>query len=286
VGSARSGTTLMRTMLNAHPQIAVPPESRFITELWRGTPQVNAAEFLTSLAAHKQFVVWELDIDAVSKELPAGERVDYSAAAEAPYKAYARAHGKDRWGDKTPRYVEDVELLADLFPHAKFVHLVRDGRDVALSYGHVPFGPKTVARAASLWARRVGAGVRAGRALPAGRYIEVRYEDLVEDPEGETRALCDFLELEWDEVMLDTERAREYVLERAARYNPRVTEPATPPSHTWETDMPPAHVEVFESVAGDVLSELAYPRRHPSPRLLARLRAALGRTGLPLDRVK
>ncbi|MGH2729989.1 MAG: sulfotransferase family protein, partial [Actinomycetota bacterium] len=212
----------MRTLLNAHPQVAVPPESRFITELWSGTREVDTAHFLSSLGAHKRFAVWELPLEAVAAELPAGERIDYAAAIEAAYRAYARAHDKRMWGDKTPRYVENIDFLAGLFPHSRFVHIVRDGRNVALSYSSVPFGPQTVAKTASLWARRVGAGVRSGRALQPGRYLEVRYEDLVEDPADETKALCDFLDLEWDAGMLETERAREFVLDRAARYNPRV----------------------------------------------------------------
>jgi hypothetical protein len=85
--------------------------------------------------------------------------------------------------------------------------------------------------------------------------------------------------------MLETERAREFVLDRAARFNPRVTEPPTPGTRSWEKDMSPSQVEVFEALAGDVLSELAYPRRYPRPRLQARLRAILGRTGLPIDRL-
>ena len=78
--------------------------------------------------------------------------------------------GKARWGDKTPRYVESIPFISGLFPDARFVHLVRDGRDVALSYANVPFGPKTVARAASLWAKRVRKGrvkiVITDRAVP------------------------------------------------------------------------------------------------------------------------
>jgi hypothetical protein len=274
----------MRTLLNAHPHVAVPPESRFITELWSGNREVDASEFLRSLAAHKRFAVWELPLETVAAELR-GSRVDYGTAIEAAYRAYARAHDKNRWGDKTPRYVENIDFLAGLFPQAKFAHIVRDGRNVALSYSSVPFGPKTVAKAADLWAHRVGAGVRAGRSLERGRYLEIRYEDLVEDPPGETKALCDFLDLEWDSGMLETERAREFVLERAARFNPRLTEPPTPGTRSWEEDMAPAHVEVFEAVAGNVLSELGYPRHHTSPGRWAYLRAGLGRIGLPIDRL-
>jgi hypothetical protein len=287
VGSARSGTTLLRLMLNAHPDVAVPPESRFITELWQNADEVDVGSFLEALAAHDRFTAWELPVERVKAEIGERTRMPYADAIDAVYRAYARARGKSRWGDKTPRYVESIPFLGELFPEARFIHLVRDGRNVALSYADVPFGPKTVAKAAELWARRVSEGIRAGRSLAPGRYIEMRYEDLVEDIEGRTKELSDFLELPFDEGMLDyTERSRSDVLPRAAKYNPNVTEKPIAQTRSWETDMPPRHVAVFEAVAGPVLVELGYGLRHEAPTALTRLEAALGRLGLPVGRLR
>src|SRR3712207_1470296 len=148
VGSARSGTTLLRLMLNAHPSVAVPPESRFVVELWTGAERVNVAQLLAKLAAHTRFQAWDLPIEMVEHELEGVTGAPYATAIEAAYQAYARGSGKSRWGDKTPRYVESIPLLAKLWPDSRFVHLVRDGRNVALSYADVPFGPKNVVKAA------------------------------------------------------------------------------------------------------------------------------------------
>ena len=273
-------------MLNAHRDVAVPPESRFVVELWTGTGRVRVRELLAKLAAHPRFEAWDLPIEMVEHELHGVEEAPYSDAIEAAYRAYARVNGKKRWGDKTPRYVEHIPLLASLWPDSRFVHLVRDGRNVALSYADVPFGPKTVAKAAELWATRVRMGIKAGRAL-GDRYIEIRYEDLVEDAEGEAKDLCEFLGLDFDSGMLDyTERARGAVLPRAKRYNPHVAERPISKVRSWEESMPPAQVEVFEAVAGDVLSELGYERRHPRPGLRARAVAAAGKTGAPVARLR
>jgi hypothetical protein len=286
VGSARSGTTLLRLMLNAHPQVAVPPESRFVTELWTGAREIEAGAFLESLGAHERFNAWELPIEDVARELGGRAALPYADAIASVYRAYAKARGKGRWGDKTPRYVEHIPFLAGLFPRARFVHLVRDGRNVALSYADVPFGPKTVGKAADLWARRVSKGLRDGRPL-AERYLEIRYEDLVEDIEERTKALTAFLGLPFDADMLDyTERARSDVLPRAAKYNPHVTEKPIAQTRSWRTDMPPSHVAVFEAIAGSVLAELGYERVHPSPGAGARLAAGLGRAGLPIGRLR
>lgn len=285
VASARSGTTFLRLTLNAHPDIAVPPESRFITELYQGEDEVETDRFVTSLGNHKRFQAWGLSIDEVREEIGGRVRMPYAEAIACAYRAYALKEGKTRWGDKTPRYVEHIPLLVKLFPDARFVHLVRDGRNVALSYSHVDFGPKTVAKAAELWARRVSAGIRDGRALPAGRYIEIRNEDLRDDPEGEVKDVCDFLGVGFDAAMFDEEARRKGVVEKA-KHNFDPTASGRTHMSSWETEMRPGDVEVFEAVAGPVLSELGYERRYPSPSSPARLKARLALLGLPLGRLR
>ena len=286
VGSARSGTTLLRLMLNAHPQVAIPPESRFITELWQDKPEVEVEPVLAALARHDRFRLWALPIEEVRAELGVRRTAPFAEVMEAPYRAWARRRDKPHWGDKTPRYVESIPLLDRLWPPSRFVHLVRDGRNVALSYAAIPFGPKTVARTAVLWRRRVRAGMEAGRALGPKRYLQMRYEDLVEAPEHHARALCGFLGLTFDPVMMDyVERGKEAVLPRAATNNPNVTKPLMTQIRSWERAMPAGQVEVFEALAGDVLLELGYPRRYPSPSGGAHRRARLGRWGLPVDRL-
>lgn len=280
---------MLRLMLNAHPEVAVPPESRFIVELYAGTDDVDVSAWLDKLAAHRRFQAWELPIETVASEIGDAARVSYRAAAEAPFKAYAAARGKRRWGDKTPRYVESIAFLAELWPEARFIHMVRDGRDVALSYADLPFGPKTVAKAAELWAGRVARGMEAGRSLGAGRYLEIHYEDLVRDAAGLEHGaaeICRLLELELDPAMLDyTRHARQEVLTRASTFNRHVTSKPEAPTRAWEQEMEGAKAEVFEAVAGDVLAELGYPRRYPEPSMRARLVARLGLTGVPVGRL-
>ena len=286
VGSARSGTTLLRVILNAHPAVTVPPESRFVTELSRGTGEIRIGDFLKALENHRQFKSWNLPIDVVRAQMPDRDTVPYGTAIEAVYTAYAKHVGKEIWGDKTPRYVEHIQFISGLFPDARFVHLVRDGRDVALSYANVPFGPKTVAKAAALWAKRVRLGVSDGRTLGDSRYKEIRYEDLVDAPEETTRSLCAFIGIEFDPDMMEyTEKAPEFVFDKAKTYNPKVLEKPTKSARSWETEMPAGHQAVFEVVAGDVLDLFEYPRRFPSPSAPAKLAAALGKLGLPVGRL-
>jgi Sulfotransferase family len=281
VGSARSGTTLLRLILNAHPQVAVPPESRFITELWRGEDEVHTQDLLQRLADHRLFQVWGLDIEEVKAELGSSPRKPYAEIIEAAYRAWAKSKGKIMYGDKTPRYIENIPLLSRLWPEAKFIHQIRDGRNVVLSYADVPFGPKTLGKAADLWRRRVEKGLVDGRPLGAHRYIEVRYEEFVEYTPNMTKKLCDFLGIDFHSDMLDyVEKSRTDVLPRAARYNPNVTKPPTASLRSWENQMPDDQVAMFEAVAGDTLDMLEYPRRFPQPPLGARLKGTLSKMGL------
>lgn len=287
VGSARSGTTLLRLILNAHRDVAVPPESRFVVELYDGQEEVEVDDFLRRLSAHKRFQTWDIPIAVVRDEIGSAARVSYADAIRSTFLAYAVANGKALWGDKTPRYVEKLDLLCKLLPEARVIHLIRDGRNVALSYADVPFGPKTVGKAAALWAKRVMAGREACPRIGAERYLEIRYEDLVDDTEGETKDICDFLELDFDPGMMDyTERARGSILPRASMYNPHVTEKPQKNVRSWESSMPPAHVEIFEATAGDVLSLLGYERRFPAPGPKARAIGRLATMGLPVGSIR
>jgi hypothetical protein len=286
VGSARSGTTFLRLSMNAHPHVAVPPESRFITELHEGTNEVEISRFLQRLARHPRFAAWELPIEAVETELQGLDLVSYAGAIDATYRAYAKSHGKSRWGDKTPRYVVNIPDLADLFPGARFIHLIRDGRDVALSYADVPFGPKNVAKAAELWANRVAKGIRDGRELERGRYIEIMYTDLVEDNEGEIRDICAFIQVDFHPAMLDPAETKKGALARADKFNPNVKEQPIRRVRSWKTDMPQEHVEIFEAVAGDVLSELGFERMFPNPGAVARAKARVAIAGLPIAKIR
>lgn len=286
VASARSGTTFLRLALNAHPRVVVPPESRFITELYTGG-EVDPAAFLRALEDHERFRLWELPIDEVRRRLDGTfpDPIPYRRAVSAAFEAYAARHGAIRWGDKTPRYIEHIDLLAQLFPEARFVHVIRDGRNVALSYSHVNFGPATVAGVAELWARRVRAGITSGRSLERGRYLEIRNEDLAEDPEGELHDICDFLDLDFEPVMLDKDaRSKGVVAKPTHNYSPEAA--GRKGMSSWQDDMRPGHVEMFEAVAGDLLSELGYERRYPSPGNKAKLAAALALKGIPLGRIR
>jgi sulfotransferase family protein len=262
LGVRRSGTTLLRVMLDRNTALAVPDESYFVPQLARRhrTP-VDPVAFVDDLRRLPTLVEWELSPDAVAARLQAGMTTGEAVAAV--FAAYAAERGKARWGDKTPLYMQHVDLLGRLFPDARYVHLIRDGRDAALSFLAVPDGlmtegwghPRDARGFACQWATEIRAARRLGARVGADRYLELRYESLVADPETGLRAVCAFAGLEFEPVMLDyvgrTDSARK-------AHQQRLNEPPRQGVRNWRTEMAPDDLRGFEDVAGDVLAALGY----------------------------
>jgi Sulfotransferase family len=292
VGRGRSGTTLLRAMFDSHPSLAIPPESHFLVTLdrsaraFRGRDRFSVERFSAVLIAHWGFRGWGLDEEAVRSTLAVAQPTTYAEAMRAIFERYATDRGKTRYGDKTPMNVLHMRKLASLFPEARFIHLIRDGRDVALSYRDADFGTTSIGESAVFWRRFVARGRRDGRRLGPTRYREVRYEDLVRDPEPVLRSLCSFVELPFDGAMLRYyERANDVMEGVDHRSQHRsVYLPPTPGLRDWRRDMAPDEVELFESIAGRLLAELGYERRTHAGSLLARARAASVWTGVQARR--
>jgi hypothetical protein len=266
VGSPRSGTTLLRAMLDSHPDLAIPPESYFIVSLARLEDEFDLDRFREALLDHERFRLWELDDAEVFAALDQASPISYSDAIRALYRLYASDRGKPRYGDKTPRYSIDIPLLARLFPESRFIHIIRDGRDVSLSLMDVRLGQGHMREAARLWRSRVSEGRRAGGRLGATRYQEVRYEDLIDDPEASLRRLSSFIDLPFDPGML-AYYSRVQEMPNAGvgiRYRPghqtHVGEPPRKGLRDWRTQMGSRDLAIFEADAGDLLDELGYER--------------------------
>jgi Sulfotransferase family len=276
VGVARSGTTLLRLMLDAHPDLAIPPETHFIPKLIKaceqgGDPHDRVFELLTT---HRRWPDYGLDAGELRARLDRIDPLTASDALRAFYGLYADGQGKPRWGDKSPSYVRRMRRVASALPEAHFIHLVRDGRDVALSQVEVDFGPDDVGEAARDWVEGIGKARRQARRVR--HYLELRYEDLVADPEPALRRVCGFIDLRWDAAMLDYhegagdrmaevtrdfERGGGLAIPAAVRAS-RHTRVAEPPQREragrWRTDMSPSDREAFEGIAGELLAELGY----------------------------
>ena len=285
VGAPRSGTTLLRLMLDAHRDLAIPPETYFVPKAakrWSQFPRPNRPRdrlegYLDDVTGHKRWPDFHLDADAYRERVRAARPDSLGDAVRAFYEMYAEKVGKPRWGDKTPYYVRKMDVIKEVLPEARFVHLIRDGRGVAQSIMHLWFGPDTIEEAAEFWVARIDEARRKARRL-GDHYIEVRYEDVVRDPEPHLRRICEFVELPWDERILTY---YEHIDERIAMETPpeeiapdgrvvateerlkimeNLSRPPDPSRiDRWKDDMAAQDQRTFESIAGERLAELGYP---------------------------
>ena len=283
LGVSRSGTTLLKEMLDRHSQLAIPTESYFLPQLWdRHGERPDRQAFLDDLERLPRLTEWGVSRPDFERRMPG--HPSFAEAVQAVYLAYAEAHGKARFGDKTPSYMQRLDVLERAFPGALYVHLIRDGRDAALSFVAMtrkarfnPARPRSVPGFAVQWRREVEGARRFAASTAAGRYLEVRYEDLVADAETTLRSICEFLGLTFEAAMLDYHRSPPAAV---LRDHPRLAEPPAPGARRWRDRMAPAQAEVFEAIAGELLTELGYERAHPAPAAAARARAAATRAAL------
>ena len=304
VGCSRSGTTLLQRVLDAHPQLAVTDEQDWIGNFFRKraglTPDGRVTpELITRLLQHKRYPKLGVGRESLDRLLGPGRAVGYAAFVTGILDLYGKAKGKRLVGDKCPSYVLAIPSLHALWPGTKFVHLIRDGRDVCLSLlswdrpdritdRFIGCAEDRVSTSALYWKWLVQAGREAGRWLGPDRYYEVRYEALLTDAPEECARLCAFLGVPYAEVMLRFHEGRtKNGLGLDAK---RAWLPITTGLREWRSQMAAQDIERFEAAAGDLLDELGYPRAcgHPSPEAAlqaARVRDIFRRTARPGDRL-
>lgn len=257
VGCPRSGTSLLRNLLRSHPHLAIPSESHFIPPCYRafGDP-ANAAEALRTsrfILQTSWLKYWDLEI---SPEAFADCRT-YRELVCRLFSVYARQEGAIRWGDKTPQYVAEMPAISQLFPEAKFIHIIRDGRDVAHSWLRTRYHPRNYYTAAQLWRQFVEAGRSFGASAAKGVYLEIRYESLLADPNSVMRTACEFLDEPFVEAVLNPTPVPRDVRQGARRPADLATL-LSGNSSKWESAMTSSEKALFESLAGGLLESLGY----------------------------
>jgi hypothetical protein len=283
---------MLRAMLDSHPRLAVPPESYFVVpalaraDRYERADGIDADALLDAIAADASFAEWQIPAAKVRARWRETEPADVAAAILDLYALYAAEHGKARAGDKTPAHVLQIDLLAGAFPEARFLHIVRDGRDVAPSLTGMHFGPDHFGAAALFWRERVARGRAAGRRIGADRYREIRYEDLVADPEAVLRDVCTFFALPFDPVMLDYHTRADELLDglRFTHHVQGIRRPPAPAARDWRSALSDHEVQLFEALAGDMLDEFGYERSGLPVSARARVEAAAWRTGTTVER--
>ena len=235
VGSQRSGTTLLRLMLQHHPDIECAPEFEFLVEKMtpeEGYPEIS--EYCDWLETNRIFVPHKLTLD---------RSLTYPQLVKSFMAEFGARSNKGRLGATCHKH---FDRLLRIWPEAKLVHLLRDGRDVARSCigmgwaGNVWHGAQRWLDAEKLW------DVVQRRARSENLY-QLRYEDLIKDPEGELAKLCEFLGSEYSPAMMDYEKASSY-----SRPDPGLVE-------QWRRKLSSDELGLLEQRIGSRLRERGYP---------------------------
>jgi hypothetical protein len=270
IGMPRSGTKLLRDLLRGHPRIRIPSVETNILQRW--VAEWERFGDLSDPARFSAFYRWNLRAPyfLYMSRPPQSrilEEVWYASCRSfAPADVFEALIRHDVgappesnliWGDKSPDYVNHVDLLAELFPEARFIHIVRDARDYCLSLRRR--NSAHAARAAQLWADGVMKARQDGQRV-TGQYIEVQYEDLLADPERELRRCCDFLGVGFDPSLLtlrfstehtgDAKGAREVMAANARKY-----------LHAMDLRT----IRRIEAIAGAALREFGYEVEYSGP---------------------
>lgn len=257
-GAGRSGTTLLRVILDSHPHIACGPELKITQQLCRMWYDFQSV-YLPTL---QEYLL-----------SPADLRDMFGRFLLSFLEKYRQQSGKPRLAEKSPNNVLYFQHLHYLFPESPLIHVVRDGRDVVCSLLTMNWvNPKTgerlaytrdARRAAEYWVHCVQAGREAPRQVPplARRYWEVRYEALVERPLPTLQGMFAFLDEPWDPAVLAFhEQERNLAGESSAD---QVTQQLyAGAAGRWQRDLKPADKQAVKEVAGDLLVELGYATGH------------------------
>ena len=266
VGVGRSGTTLTRLMLNSHPNISIPYESHFITKYTEGydcsgeltTPEIRE-QLIDSLLNEPMLSKWNHEWNRLQLLEAAEDEPSLSGIVASFYKQYASAKGKTRWGDKSD-YLDRLPKINQLFPTAKYIHVIRDGRDVASSVLKLDWGPRDIIAAASWWNDHVWLGRRLGEWMGPEQYLEVKFEDLVLDTESQLRRICDFVCEDFSSEMLEYYRTQnnEIPHDRTGLHYNTDQPPKTSRTFAWKTEMSKADAAIFQRYGGRMLMECGY----------------------------
>ena len=239
VGAERSGTTLLRLMLDSHPGLAVHGEFDFLVDLVTAEGQLpTRRQFVKFVSGDRVFLHWNLQL------VPG---LDFVGLANAFLDTKRSTEGAKIVGATVHRH---FDRLLHIWPDARFIHIVRDGRDVGLSRIEMGWAGNLYT-AISEWAKVEALWNSLTAKLPPDRYVTLHYETLVEEPRSELTRICQFLGVDFDDRMLEYDTRSTY------------SKPAVGASGKWR-ELPPRVLAAAEFRAAPWLEQRGYRPSQPS----------------------
>lgn len=221
IGNPRSGTTLLRLMLNKHEKMSVPPEAGFLAWLYDAYQNFTFKKdkvdhFIEALKNTTKIEHWNLDFDALKNFIESEKPANFPKLMDCIYVYYSKynlSKDVDIYGDKNNFYLHEIDLLAELYQDVKFIHIIRDGRSVAVSYKdlkkksmtseYAPDLPDDIETISKEWTNNIEMINTSFDKLNSDQCHTIRFEDLISKPKESLHDICDFLDIKYDEEMLN-----------------------------------------------------------------------------------
>ena len=257
IGAPRSGKSILGRLIRKYFNINFGTESQFIVPFYKRLHKIenlsdpkNMDRLIRQVAEERCFARWKrqfgfsLDLDSLKQEIAVPT---FRGLLDAIFGQFSRFAGRTRWADASARYTLDLPLLEAFYPEAQYVHVIRDGRDVAGDLQYTPYGPKNYLQAAFYWRHYVMSALNFGEQICSSRFHEVRYEALILDPVNVMTRLARFFQIDEGHQQVIA-RIKQQIHEDLQRDN----------RFKWKKVMPPSRIEMFEKGAGDLLQTLGY----------------------------
>ena len=268
IGSGRSGNTLLRSILSGNSDISIPPESYRIPFAIKKFHIFNnrdwediVSQVLKEFEDCKEFYTWEIDITDAQKRLEniADSKRTLSNIFDELFCTYTEKHspGSKIWGDKTPMNTLYLDWIGTVFPRSKFIHIIRDGRDVASSYLKME-RYDTILEAANRWINSIESAQSFGSKIKEN-YMEIRYEELVTKPEEIIKDTCDFLDIDYDSKMLDHTKQVKKLGDTDKEHHSNLSKPISSDSvGKWRNNLSESDQESITKLLHKHLQRLGY----------------------------
>ena len=262
---------MLAAMLASHPEIAAGPETQFFSKLPGAALEKacedadwpsDAVRLLLSLTLADQKVssLFNTDETQLTEFLEARDP-SISAILEALTVPFAKAQGKARWAEKTPNHIQHLQTIRQLWPEAKIIRIIRDPRDVGLSTRKIPTFSDHILPNIYVW-REWNAGAEAFLEADAGS-MTVRYEDIVDDAEGQLQRICDHIGEDFDPAMTRFESAAQSVSSANESWKGQVADGMTASrKYAWKSDLPANIRQVCDMVCHELLVRHGYEHGH------------------------
>lgn len=266
VGAPRSGTTLLAVLLDRHSNIAIGPETQFFTEFipqnWDQRTPESYEQLVDSALSFKRIADFNFDRDQLLHHFKKYE-LSFASLLRAIIEVHALRSSKPRPGEKSPLHLQHVPALLTQFPESKIICVLRDGRDVVRSLIEAPWAipknPRRLGLFCIQWTDAVEQTIQYQKTLPPGRFMTVKFEDILRQPQPELEKICAFIGEKFEPTQLQPAQASSAIPDWEKKWKNKASETLDPGRiEAWRKSADQNQIWAMNSMMGDMLERMGY----------------------------